>query len=104
MGSKVLIGKKAIQKILSESVFNPKDNTPFSVVVNLGDPSYAELRATECISDARFAIKNGNYQMYIDKIGQAISLLAVARALRANNTLVAKVSNTEIQDRGPVQS
>jgi hypothetical protein len=76
------VTKKAIHGILLESVFNPSDNSPFSTVVAMDDPNYAELKATELISEARQSFKAGSLRTYHDKLQQAVGLLALARAQR----------------------
>lgn len=82
MARKQKVTKKAIHGILLESVFSPSEKTPFSAVVAMDDPNYAELKATELISEARESFKAGSLRTYHDKIQQAVGLLALARAQR----------------------
>jgi hypothetical protein len=76
------VTKKQIHSLLLESVFTPSEKTPFSVVVQMDDPGYCELKATELIAEAREAHKAGYVHSYHDKMQQATSLLALARAQR----------------------
>ncbi len=78
------ITKKAIRETLAESVFNPSEKNPFSVVVALSDPSYAELKAIELITDARAYFKAGAVVTYHDIMQQVIGLLALARVQRGS--------------------
>lgn len=73
------VTKRQIQSLLSESAFSPSEKTPFSIVVQMEDPDYAELKAVELILEAR-AHTGSCY--YNDRIQQAIGLLALARAQR----------------------
>lgn len=73
------ITAKMIQKALSESRFNPKADTPLSVICQTTDNvGYYELRAVELIQEARRC----NGAIYMEKIKLAISLLALAKAER----------------------
>jgi hypothetical protein len=74
------LSKKKIREILLESLFDPRDHTPFSFVVQQGNPIYAETKATELISEARAAYMQGSSRTYHEKMGQAIALLALARS------------------------
>lgn len=73
------ITKRQIQSLLSESAFSPSEKTPFTIVVQMENPDYAELKAIELITEARLW-PGGT--IYHDKIQQAIALLALARAQR----------------------
>ena len=88
-----MVTKKAIQKILSECSFDPKKNSSFSFVLRMGNSAYTEMKATECIEEARQALMSGVYQTYVDKINQSITLLAIARIQRDNEQREPPVSN-----------
>lgn len=78
------INKRLIQSLLSESAFNPNEKTPFSIIVSMSNPDYAELKCLELIAEARSALSSGSLKTYHDKIQQAIGLLALARAQRGS--------------------
>lgn len=52
----------------------------FSLVVSMNNSEYYELRSLELIQEAQLCAKAGKFLDYHDKIKQAISLLALARA------------------------
>lgn len=72
---KLQVTKTDIRKVLAESAFDPRENSPLRIVAEVGDPIYYMTRATELIRDAQVYPVNVE-----DKIGQAISLLALAKA------------------------
>lgn len=76
------VNKRQIQGLLSESAFSPSEKNPFSIVVEMDDPNYSELKSLELIQEARVAFKGGSLKTYHDKMQQAIGLLALARAQR----------------------
>jgi hypothetical protein len=74
-------------------VFDPRDNSPLSIVVDMNDPGYAESKAIELISEAKqlqrelATTENDRAdedlkKQYDEKMAQAISLLALARVQR----------------------
>ena len=85
---------KMMKTILNESVFNPDIQGPLKIVFDVADPRYYELRALELIQEARQCINrikmyNPDHIVdpvreleytYHEKLKQAISLLAMARA------------------------
>jgi hypothetical protein len=94
-------GKKILTKILNESIFNPDEIGPLTTILNIGDPSYCETRAIELIGEAKIAMQKRRHygpkpnleDFIIDPVKdcvdhytrcmtQAISLLAMARAMR----------------------
>lgn len=81
MGKKNLFPSKAsIRRSLLESEFDPRAQTPMSVVVGLKDPSYGETRAIELIHEAKLVTTDS--AQYQEKLSQAISLLALAKVQR----------------------
>ena len=74
--------KTLVQQLLKQSVFNPKDKTPFSVVISIASPEYCEMKAIELISEAQISVREAVGSDYHDKITQAISLLTLARFYR----------------------
>lgn len=75
--------KKKIHSLLLESLFNPNEKTPFSLVIQMNSPDYCELKATELIAEARNGLTRlGSTPEYHNKMEQAIALLALARAQR----------------------
>lgn len=80
-------GIKQLKKLLDESTFNPKNPGPMSVVVALNDPSYCETKAVELVMEAKKSLTGiPSLFIYHDKLIQAISLLALARAMRRNSS------------------
>lgn len=98
---KKTIGIKSLQKCLSESAFNPKEDGPLKIICDQNDPKYCEMRAVELIREAQIAISNLEQidddrwikaemkppsemlkEAYQEKIKLAMSLLAYARVLR----------------------
>ena len=83
---------------MSDSLFNPKDVGPLSVIVEAhqGDPSYLEKRAIEMIGESNLALGIGplindmQYEQYHDKMAKAISLLVLARAVRKSQQAAKK--------------
>lgn len=68
-----------------ESLFDPRDSSPLSVVVEMNDPDYCESKATELIREAKLTRKapgQNSAAQADEKIAQAISLLALARVQR----------------------
>jgi hypothetical protein len=55
-----------------------------SVILSMNDPSYCESKAIELISEAKEIIRQNDYGLgdYSHKMNQAISLLAIAQAMR----------------------
>lgn len=86
----ITITHQEIKTALNQSVFNPKVDGPLSVIVEAhqGDPGYLEKRAIEMIGESNLALGVGpltsdlQYEQYHDKMVKAISLLALARAVR----------------------
>lgn len=85
--------KKSVREMLMESVFDPRDRSPLSIVVDMDDPGYAESKAIELISEAKQLAREiesppvdvanvGLREQYNEKVAQAISLLALARVQR----------------------
>ncbi len=81
------INKTELKKTINESVFDPNAKTPLSVIVQMDNPQYGELRAIELINEAQVAINTGSLQTYHDKITQAIALLGLARVQRGTFSL-----------------
>ncbi len=80
-------GQKQLQKLLTESVFNPDKVGPLKIIADLRNAAYCEMRAIELIQEARmFAPTDNTHEHYHDKIKQAISLLVLARAERQHGT------------------
>jgi hypothetical protein len=78
MGKKnKLPSRTSIRRALLESEFNPREQSPLSIVVGLNDPSYGETRAIELIHEAKLTVKD--LAQYQEKLSQAISLLALAK-------------------------
>lgn len=76
-----------------ESVFDPRDRSPLSIVVEMDDPGYSESKAIELIAEAKQLQREiaayptddsnkGLQDQYDEKVAQAISLLALARVQR----------------------
>lgn len=66
-----------------ESLFDPRDSSPLSVVVEMNDPDYCESKAMELIREAKLTRKlPANREQADEKIAQAISLLALSRVQR----------------------
>lgn len=89
------VTKRQIQKILMESVFTPSERTPISVVVGMNDPRYCQLKVIELMHEINFITsfpteREGEYN---EKISQAITLLAVARAQRENMAVATVFEN-----------
>lgn len=63
-----------------ESLFIPSEKSPVSVVLKMGNPDYCELKVVELLNE----ITNCNQEQYHIKMAQAISLLAMARAMHQN--------------------
>jgi siroheme synthase len=84
-------------------VFNPKVDSPLSVIVEAhqGDPGYLEKRAIEMIGESNLALGVGplisdlQYEQYHDKMIKAISLLALARCARKKLQAAAKEPRQE---------
>lgn len=60
-----------------ESLFDPRTPGPMSIVVELNNPAYCEVKAIELIREAQ-----SHPVDYHEKVTQAISLLALARLQR----------------------
>lgn len=103
MAGRKRIGIKILRKILSESVFNPDEQNALSIVLDIGNPTYCETRAIELIRESQILIErlyfySSNKEQraedyiidpiddimfhYNEKMKQAISLLAMAKAIR----------------------
>lgn len=105
MAKRTGITKKRIREILAQSVFTPSEtNTPFAQVVQFNNPQYGEYKAIELIQQAQLSVDgqgDQDYSVYVDKIVQAISILALSRAQR--ETIRAKTHGkigTRSQDSG----
>lgn len=88
MASRKKPGQKQLQKLLTESVFNPDSIGPLKIIADLRNAGYCEIRAIELIQEARLTpfVPDGDNSHYHDKIKQAISLLVLARAERQHGT------------------
>jgi hypothetical protein len=86
MAKRTGITKRRIQEILAQSAFTPSEpNTPFAQVVQFNNPQYGEYKAIELIQQAQLSVDgqgDQDYSVYVDKITQAISILALSRAQR----------------------
>lgn len=72
-------GKRQIQKILSEAAVDPNAaNQPFTVIANMRNPDYYEIRCIECVQEAQIMEPEQRRQRMLT----AISLLALAIAER----------------------
>jgi hypothetical protein len=71
---------------ITKRAFTPSEqNTPFAQVVQFNNPQYGEYKAIELIQQAQLAVDGqgvNDYSVYVDKITQAISILALSRAQR----------------------
>lgn len=73
-----------IKKFLNQCVFNPNKLGPLSIIADVGNADYYEIRACEFIKEAKDyvpTIFRGPYD-YDDKIIKAIQLLCLAREIR----------------------
>lgn len=99
--AKQLITKTAIQRILKESVLDPREHGPLKLIIDQhkDDPDYLEKKALELINEARYAINcfvktasmgpteiamQTNQTLYNDQIAKAVFFLTVARIIRNN--------------------
>ena len=80
--------KTRLAAILRESVFDPRKDGPLKIVAENSSITYLELRAIEMIEQAQAdaeddrLIPEQRKQEYHNKLTQAVSLLALARARR----------------------
>lgn len=82
MRKKKLPSKKTVRETLLQSLFDPRDASPMSIVVSMDDPAFAESKAIELIHEGKQCARLGTMDQYNEKIAQAISLLALARVQR----------------------
>jgi hypothetical protein len=68
---------------LLESLFDPRAQSPMSIVVGLQDPGYCESKSLELISEAKQLAKMLLWDQYREKVSQAIALLALCKVQRA---------------------
>jgi len=75
--------KKRVRETLLESLFDPREEGPISIVQDMARPEYSELKAVELIREAQRAEADGDPVQYHARVAQAISLLALARIQRS---------------------
>lgn len=77
--------KNLIQKLLSESKFDPRNNPAMSIIIEMNNPDYLEGKAVELIYTAQQAliVAPDKPEEYHNRISQAISILVLARAQRS---------------------
>lgn len=90
---KRVLSKTLVKEILNESAFEPKERTPFKIVISMENPGYCELKAVELINEAQMASNAEQSEDYHNKITQAIALLALARFYRGANGAVRSKNN-----------
>ena len=76
-----------VRKVLNESLSNPTEKAgPLRIIVEQNNPDFYEIRAMEFVIEARQVltgvVTNLVREIYADKIGKAISLLALAKLIR----------------------
>ncbi len=74
-----------IRSFLNRCVFNPKKIGPLSIIADVGNPDYFELRACEFIKESQH--NTIHLRDYDDKIIKAIQLLCLARETRYKELL-----------------
>ena len=89
MTKKLKVSAKELKKLLNESYFNPNEEGPLKIIVEMNNPAYCEMRAQEYITEARkyiiadhVSLNSQQLQNYDDRMTKAIALLALARLLR----------------------
>lgn len=78
--------RASIRAALLESLFDPREKSPMSIVVGLQDPNYCESKALELISEAKLIAREvvpGSVEQYQEKLSQAIGLLALCKVQRS---------------------
>lgn len=84
-----------VRKVLVESVFDPRDSGPLSVVTEIGTVDYLTTRAIELIRESQ----GSKDAIFHQNVKMAISLLALARA-KKNGPVKKEVKRPRSTDSG----
>jgi len=71
-----MISRTQLNKILAESLFDPRKPGQYKAVVDMNDAKFLRQRAIELLTEAEWS-ENGD-----DKVRQAITFLAVSRCFK----------------------